>query len=255
MTTLSEIAVALVVIAIPVSWLVAEFRGKRVRITFGLLTILCSFGIAAIIGKTTELNYNAWFSRATSDLIFTIVEQVEDSELDRVMTVLRSLNRQYQPTYENRANYQALVEDATARMRGDVEITEGSVWDASPFDHTTWLGYWENDTGDWVVIERAGDSFEIVQSDSPGGTRGEVALSDDNRILTFYDKSQWRYTLKLINKYEAEYERFNVETQFLRQTKNLHKLIRPTQEQKRMTQQGESAVPSEAAPSVSSDAR
>ena len=94
MIMLPAMLIFVVVIGLPVAWLVAEFRWKRpVRVTLGVLAVLCSFGVAAIIGMLFELNYNAWYGSATKDLINTTVEQVEDGQLDRVMTVLRSLNR------------------------------------------------------------------------------------------------------------------------------------------------------------------
>lgn len=254
--TLRAILVLFLVIGIPVAWLIAEFRGNcPVRITLGVIAILCSFGVAAIIGMSSELNYNAWFGGATKDLINTTVEQVENGELDRVMTVLRSLNRQYHPTYENRANYRALVEDATARMRGDVEITEGTPWDAEPFDHSTWPGHWENDTGFWIVINDVERPFDIIRSGYPRMKMAAVALSDDCGVLTFREGSRWRHTLRLVNKYEAEHELFDLEKQSVWQTDHLHKLVRPTQEQRKTTQQDESTVPSKAAPSASSDVR
>lgn len=121
-----------VVVCVPVGWLFAEFRGSRaVRIVLGLLIILCGLGVVVIFSALTQFEYNAWYGSATKSLIDTTVRQIEDGKLDRVMTVLCSLNQQFRPTYENRANYQRLVEDATARMRGEVEIAQGSAWDAS----------------------------------------------------------------------------------------------------------------------------
>ncbi len=120
------------IVGLPIGWLIAEFNSsRRQRITLGLLSIFCGYVVAAGVGITTKLNYNAWFGFATKDLISTTIEQVEEGQHDRVLTVLRDLDRQYHPTYESRANYLELVKDATARMRGDVEVVEGSDWDAT----------------------------------------------------------------------------------------------------------------------------
>jgi hypothetical protein len=227
---LTTIAILLLVIAIPIGWFIAEFRANRpIRITLGVLAIMCCYGVAAMVGSLSMLSYNAWFGSATKDLINTTVEQVADGELDRVMKVLRALNRQYQPTYENRANYLELVEAATVRMRGDVEITDGSAWDAGSFDHSTWLGHWENDTGFWIIINDVEHPFDVVRSGYPRRKMEAVAISDDCRELTFHEGAEWRHTLKLINKYEVEHEWFDLEKQSVWQTDRLYKLIRPTE--------------------------
>lgn len=67
-----------------------------------------------------RFNYNAWYGGATHDLIRTSVLQIEDGHLERVLKVWRGLDEQYHPTYENRANYNVLVEEATKRMTDDV---------------------------------------------------------------------------------------------------------------------------------------
>ena len=247
--TLPAMFILLAVIGLPVAWLIAEFKLKRpVRITLGVLAILCSFGVAAIIGMLSELNYNAWYGSATKDLIDTTVNQIEDGQLDRVMTILRSLNRQYHPTYENRANYRELVEDATARMKGDVEISSGGAWNAPPFEHATWVGHWENDTGFWIVINDVGRPFDIIRSGYPRMKMETVSLSEDCRTLTFHEESRWRHTLTLINKYEAKHEWFDLEKQSVWQTDLLHRLIRPTPEQRTMTQQSPAGDVLKAAP-------
>ncbi len=254
--TLPAMLILLAVIGLPVAWVIAEFRWKRpARITLGVLAILCSFGVASIIGMLSELRYNAWYGSVTKDLIDTTVHQIEDGQFDRVMTVLRSLNRQYHPTYENRANYRDLVGDATARMKGDVAISNGGTWDAPPFEHATWVGHWENDAGFWIVINDVGRAFDIIRSGYPRMTMETVSLSEDCRTLTFHEGSRCRHTLTLINKYEADHEWFDLEKQSVWHTDHLHKLIRPTPEQRKMTQQAESTEPVEAAPSASSTVR
>ncbi len=251
MMTLPAMLILFAVIGLPVAWLVAEVRGKRpARITLGVLAILCSFGVAVIIGMLSELNYNAWYGGATKDLIDTTVTQIEDGQFDRVMTVLRSLNRQYRPTYENRANYRELVEDATARMKGDAEISNGGPWDAPPFEHATWVGHWENDTGFWIVINDVERPFDIIRSGFPRLKMENVSLSEDCRTLTFYDfeGTQCRHTLTLVNKYEAKHEWFDLEKQAVWDVDHLHKLVRPTPEQRKMTQQSPAGDVLKAAP-------
>lgn len=231
--------VFVIIVGLPIGWFISEFRSSRpLRITLGILAILCSFGVAALVGMLSELNYNAWYGAATEDLINTIVEEIEDGQLDRVMTVLRSINRQYQPTYEEGPdNYLSLAADATSRMRGDTEIEQGSLWDATTFDHSTWLGHWESDIGYWIVIDDDISTYDIERSGYPRLKMNSVVLSDDCKVLTFNEEARWRHTLTLINKYEAKHEWFDIEKNTVWETDYLHKLIRSSQEQRIMTKQ------------------
>lgn len=222
-------------------WMLAEFRQDRAaRVIFGSLTLFLGLGAGVVLSMLNEFNYNAWYGSATKNLIDTIVIQVEDGNLDRVMTVLRGLNRQYQPTYENRAGYRDLVEEATAQMRGEVEIGKGGAWDTSTFDHSTWLGHWEDEASYfWIVIDDVDRPYIIVRYGYPGDTIRDVSVSDDFRSISFQD---WgiRHTLRLLNKYEAEHEWFDLEKQSVWRTDKLHKLIRATPEQRVVTQQSAS---------------
>ena len=103
------------ILAVPIAWLVAEFRGGRpLRIALGVFSLflvgLCVWGSCSLLNR---FNYNAWYGGATGDLIKTSIHQIEDGHLDRVLKVWRGLDRQYQPTYESRAHYNELVEQAT----------------------------------------------------------------------------------------------------------------------------------------------
>lgn len=227
--------ISVVVFAI---WIIAEYKQNRsARIILGSLTLFLGLGAAAVITLLNQFNYNAWYGVATKNLLDTIVLQVDDGNLDRVMTVLRGLNRQYQPTYENRAGYRELAEEATARMRGDGEIAKGSAWDVSTFDHSTWLGHWEDeDSYFWIVIDDFDRPYVITRFDSEGDRIRDVTVSDDFTSISFRDYG-FRHTIKLLNKYEAEHEWFDLEKQAMWRTDRLHKLIRATPEQKVFSKQ------------------
>jgi len=219
-------------------WIFAEYKqNQSARIILGSLTLFVGLGAAGVISLSNQFDYNWWYGGATKKLINTIVVQVEDGNLDRVMTVLRGVNRQYRPTYENRAGYRELVEEATARMRGEVEIAKDSAWNAPTFDHSSWLGHWEDDASYyWIVIDDVDRPYVIVRSGYPGDTIRDVTVSDDFRSIRYQD---WgiRHTIKLLNKYEAEHECFDLEKQKVLRTDRLYKLIRATPEQKVATQQ------------------
>jgi len=112
------IIVLIAVIALPIGWLVSEFRGGRgLRLTLGCLALLMSFGVAFIVGSLERLNSNAWFTHASKDLIDASIVELEAGHTDRVLNTLRQLQSEFHPTYENRGRYDKLVEHAVSRMK------------------------------------------------------------------------------------------------------------------------------------------
>lgn len=227
-----------VIVALPIAWLISEFRGGRaLRILLGVLAMgigmLCAWALNSVL---TRFNYNAWYGGATGDLISTSLQQIEDGQLDRVLTVWRALNQQYQPTYENRARYRELVEEATRRMRGVTPIEPDSTWDAHTFGTKTWTGHWEDGHGYWIVINDVGQPLDIVQSGQPRAKVHSVSISPDFTVLKFKEGEQWLHTLTLKNKYEAIYEWFDLKDAKVWDTRAIHKLINASEEQKKMTQ-------------------
>ena len=231
-----------VVIALPVAWLAFEFTDRRgVRIGFGIASLLAMFGIAVVAGETNRFNYNAWYGGASKALIDTTITEIEDGNLDRVVKVLRRLNLDYRPTYENRAHYDELVEAAVTEMRGEHDLT-GSRWDASPFSPETWDGHWENDTGFWLVINSYGRSFKTVRSGRDMPEMSDIQVSDDHRELTFHEGNRFRHEMTLLNKYEARHVWREFDSGRIWDSETMHKLVRATPEMRAFTQQyGESA--------------
>jgi len=118
MMTPATFIVVTLVVALPVAWIVSEFRSRRaVRIVLGCLAILCSFGVAFIVGSLERFNSNAWFGSATKNLIEATVVELEAGRTDRVLHAFRELQSNYHPTYDNRARYDKLVEQAVAKMK------------------------------------------------------------------------------------------------------------------------------------------
>jgi hypothetical protein len=66
----------------------------------------------------------------------------------------------------------------------------------------------------------------------------DVWVSPDFRILKFKEGDQWQHTLTLKNKHEAEYEWFDLRKGTVWETRPMHRLIRASEDQKAMTQQG-----------------
>lgn len=230
--------IAAIIILLPIAWLLAEFHGSLPsRITLGALSILvlaiCAWVLSDVLNG---FQYNAWYGGATGELIDTSVEEIEDGNADRVLKVWRSLDRQYQPTYENRANYDELVEDATQRIRGEIPIDSGGAWDASQFTYETWVGHWGTDDGYWIVINTLGGELDVLQSGQPRDKVHSVSLSSDFTVLEFKEGDSWLHRLTLRNKYEATYEWFNLENGTIWESQSIFKLIRASEDQKRSTQ-------------------
>lgn len=228
-----------ILISLPIAWLIAEFYGGRwLRISLGILAIgIVALGTWALNSVLTRFNYNAWYGGATGDLIRTSIKETENGNFDRVLKIWRGLEQQYRPTYENRAQYADLVREATSRMRGEVPIEAGSDWDAPAFNSDTWVGHWEEDYGYWIVINNLKRPFNIVRSGDAPTEMHSVTVSPDFTVLTFKEGDRWLHTLTLTNQYEARHEWFDLERKEVWKTRLIHKLIRASTEQKRMTQQ------------------
>jgi hypothetical protein len=228
--------VLLIVVALPIAWLASEFGRRRpIRIALGVAAIASTMGVAYIVGDLSRWNYNAWYGGASKELIDTTVTQIEDGNIDRVMSVLRRLKLDYRPTYENRAHYDELINEAVSKMRGDVDL-QGSKWDTSPFTRETWVGHWENDTGFWIVINDILD-FGVVRSGDDMPKMTNVVVSGDFASLTFTEGDQCRHELTLVNKYEAKHVWHHLDNGTVWQTDTFHKLIRATPAQRPFTQQ------------------
>lgn len=227
-----------VMVASPVAWLMSEFRGSRfLRVSLGLLALAAlTSGVWVVNSVLTTFNYNAWYGSATGDLIRTSLRQMEDGRSDRVLTVWRGLDRQYQPGYESRARYRELVEEATRSMRSEQPIEHGSAWDVPLFTSETWVGHWESNDGYWLVVNDLDRPFAILRSGDPPTKMQSVSVSQDFTVLKFAEGARWSHTLTLRNKYEATHEWFDVTENKVWKTDTMHKLIRASDQQKQTTQ-------------------
>jgi hypothetical protein len=105
--------------ALGIAWLIFEFKGSRAqRITCGILalimlTVVTWFATYVI----NQLNYNAWYGSATKGMIDETIRGIEAGKSEMVLRELKVFQSEYHPTYENRARYQPLAEQATERMK------------------------------------------------------------------------------------------------------------------------------------------
>jgi glucan phosphoethanolaminetransferase (alkaline phosphatase superfamily) len=106
------------VIGCPIAWLASEFQERRwPRILLGIAAIASCFGVAALVGALEMWNANAWYGNATKELMDTTVAELEAGNQTSVLASLKELQRRFEPSYENRAEYDKIVETAVQRMK------------------------------------------------------------------------------------------------------------------------------------------
>jgi len=100
------------------AWIASEFQSRRwLRLLLGIWALLMCFPVAFSVGMIAMFRANAWFGTATDRLIKATVSELEKGNVDTVVTELKELSSQYRPTYEDRARYDMLVEEAVSRMQ------------------------------------------------------------------------------------------------------------------------------------------
>ena len=108
----------LITAALPIAWLVAEFRGGAgTRRTLGIFTLLWSFGVAALVGALRDFNANVYFTTATKELLQASIEQLRAGKTEAVLREWSRADTQFSPAYENRARYRQTVEQAIEGMK------------------------------------------------------------------------------------------------------------------------------------------
>jgi len=114
-----QIAILLIITAtLPIAWLIAEFSASAVvRRTLGVVTILWSFGVAALVGGLQNFNANVYFTTASKELLEASVQQLRAGKTEAVIRELSRANDEFSPTYENRARYKQIVEQAIEGMK------------------------------------------------------------------------------------------------------------------------------------------
>jgi hypothetical protein len=104
--------------ALPIAWLVAEFKARPgVRRTLGIVTLLWSFGVASLVGVLRDFNANVYFTGATKDLLEASVSTLKTGKTDGVIREWTRASEEFHPTYENRAHYRQIVDQAMEGMK------------------------------------------------------------------------------------------------------------------------------------------
>jgi hypothetical protein len=114
----SGLFIVMLAVCVPIAWFASEFQGRRwLRLLLGSLAILLSFGVAVVVGSLERYNANAWFGNASKELVDATITELEAGNRDGVLQSLKALQKKYSPTYENRARYDALIEETVSQMR------------------------------------------------------------------------------------------------------------------------------------------
>ena len=105
-------------IGLPIAWLVSEFQPRRwLRMALGSGALAMCFGVAFIAGSLDRFNSNAWYGGASLTLVETTVKQLEAGNTTDMINNLKLLQSKFQPTYENRAGYDQLVNEYVERFK------------------------------------------------------------------------------------------------------------------------------------------
>ena len=116
---ISIILVLIAVLILSILWFITELKTTNtlLRRSLGILAILSSFGLAGTSAKIVRLNYNAWYGLASKRLIDSVVEELENNEIKTLLKEMKSLQQDFKPTYESKAHYDALVNEAVKRIK------------------------------------------------------------------------------------------------------------------------------------------
>jgi len=104
--------------ALPIAWLVAEFKFNRTaRILLGITSLIwVGICVTGLVGVTTTFRYNIWYGENTKSLIDESIRQLEAGNTNQVLKTFKQLQEKFQPTYENKAKYNLLVSNAVSSM-------------------------------------------------------------------------------------------------------------------------------------------
>jgi hypothetical protein len=106
-----------ITICLPLGWLVSEFRADPLtRRVMGICTILWSFGVAAMVGMLESFDANVYFTSASKKLLETSVRHLQNGNEKAVAREWVLANEKFGSTYESRAKYAEIVDQAIVGM-------------------------------------------------------------------------------------------------------------------------------------------
>src|SRR5262249_47918087 len=120
----------LLVAGVVVAWLASEFQDRRwLRLLLGCCALALVGGGAGLVGTLgARVHSHAWDGGASGDLIDTTVDALEGGQPAEVLAELKRLRGRFEPTYENRARYDRLVEEYVERVRQGKKAGRPNEW-------------------------------------------------------------------------------------------------------------------------------
>ena len=104
------VLILVLVVFFPLLWFVSEFQDRTwLRIVLGCGAIAVSFLVATGVGMLQQLTYNSSYGHASQQLIDMTLNELQANNHSGVVRNLEWLNDRFEPSYENRGNYDELV--------------------------------------------------------------------------------------------------------------------------------------------------
>ncbi|QDT71537.1 hypothetical protein I41_06960 [Lacipirellula limnantheis] len=75
------------------------------------------FAASSLLAIGHRFESNSYYSFTSKELIESTIDGLRGGQSDNVLKELEALNKQYAPTYENRAQYQELVNEYAKRLK------------------------------------------------------------------------------------------------------------------------------------------
>ena len=109
----------IITVGLPIAWFVSEFRGDTpgIRRTLGITALLCSFGVATLVGISQDFKANFYFTRSTKNLLEASVSQLKNGKTEAVIREWTQANNEFHPTYEDRGHYRQILDQAIEGMK------------------------------------------------------------------------------------------------------------------------------------------
>jgi hypothetical protein len=113
----TSILILILVSLFPIGWIVGEVKNNAMmRRVCGVGAFVLALLIAIVVGSIHRLQYNADYGFAAKALFEKTVISLENGRSDVVLDEYKKLSDTYQPTYENRANFDEIARDAAERL-------------------------------------------------------------------------------------------------------------------------------------------
>ncbi|MEN8848063.1 MAG: hypothetical protein ABF377_08335 [Akkermansiaceae bacterium] len=131
MSPLALFILALVVL-FPIGWIIGESKNKpMVRRVCGIGAFVFALLVGVIVGLLQRLQYNADYSFSSKELFEQTVLSLKNEKTDEVLKQYEKLSEVYSPTYENRANFDEVVNAAAESLKKEASILDDETKEAA----------------------------------------------------------------------------------------------------------------------------